>query len=137
MVRLSVSQAARLIGISRVELQHKINDNQLKTHEGYLTMDELRLAYPKVNPQVEADKMIAKAQNIKEYALHKMNTREKFSQENKALIDSSLQHLKEQNKHLHEVIDELSHRLAILEHHCHQEDKVFLHQLQDWLKTHH
>ena len=135
MVRLSVSQAARLIGVSRVNLQAKINHNQLKTHEGYLTMDDLRDAYPSFNPQVEQDKLIARAQSIKESALYKISTQEKIGRKNQVLIDLSVKNLNSENKRLCQVIDELAHRLAILEHCCHQEDKALLHQLQDWLRT--
>lgn len=135
MVKLSVSQAARLVGVSRTDLQNKINHNQLQTHEGYLTMDDLRQAYPAVNPEAEQDKLRARAELIKDHAIHKTINRKRISQKNQRLIDQSVKDLQEQNKQLYKLIDELSNRLAILEHHCHQKDKASLHQLQDWLKS--
>jgi hypothetical protein len=46
MVKLSVSKAARMLGISRFDIQDQINSGKLQTHEGYVTIDSLRLAYP-------------------------------------------------------------------------------------------
>ena len=58
MIKLSVSQAARRLGISRREIQQQINNGTLHTHEGYVTTDSIRLAYPKSNLYSEQDKKL-------------------------------------------------------------------------------
>ena len=64
MVKLSVSKAARMLGISRFDIQGQINSGKLQTHEGYVTTDSLRLAYPNTNLHSEQDKRIQKMQQI-------------------------------------------------------------------------
>ena len=44
MVKLSVSQAARQLGISRGDIQNQINLGKLQTHEGYVTTESILLA---------------------------------------------------------------------------------------------
>ena len=142
MVRLSVSQVAKLLGISRVSLQTKINNNQLHTHEGYLTMSDLQQAYPDFNPHSDQELHLKKMQQIKENALYKSLRQQQISQENQLLVDQSVEQLQEQvtieqhkNRHYQLLVDELTQKLAYLEHHCHQADKKQLHQLQYWVKS--
>lgn len=69
MVKLSVSQAARRLGVKRQEIQEQINSGKLQTHEGYVTTDSLRLAYPKNTLQSEQDRRLIKLQQIKDDAI--------------------------------------------------------------------
>ncbi len=134
MVRLSVFKAAKLVGVSRAELQDKINNNQLRTHEGYLTMADLRKTYPDTNFESEQDKLISRANIIKRHAIYKSAGKKKISRHNQDLINKVLNDLKQQNQLLCQMIDELSHRLCVLEQKCHHQDKRSLHQLQHWLE---
>jgi len=71
MVKLSVSQAARQLGISRGDIQNQINLGKLQTHEGYVTTDSIRLAYPSHGLSSEQDRHIQKMQQIKDDAMFK------------------------------------------------------------------
>ncbi len=71
MIKLSVSQAARRLGISRREIQQQINNGTLHTHEGYVTTDSIRLAYPKSNLYSEQDKKIKRYEQIQKDAVYK------------------------------------------------------------------
>jgi len=64
MVKLSVSKAAKILGISRFDIQDQINSGKLQTHEGYVTVDSLRLAYPSLSFDSEQDKRLKKMQQI-------------------------------------------------------------------------
>lgn len=144
MVKLSVSKAARMLGISRFDIQNQINNGKLQTHEGYVTMDSLRLAYPNVNLSSEQDQHIQKMQQIKNNALHKIETDNAIHNANNKTYHSIITHLKSKlykeeikNQHYEVVFAELSERLEALEKNCHSQDKKALHNLQSWVKVQH
>lgn len=64
---LTVSRAARLVGVSRGTLQKKIQDGELNSFEGMVDIDELTAAYP--NVEVEDTAMLEKIEQIIENAL--------------------------------------------------------------------
>ena len=72
MVKLSVSKVARILGLKRAQVQEQINNGRLHTHEGYVTTDSVRLAYPEFNISCEQDNHIEKINQIKEYSDKKM-----------------------------------------------------------------
>ena len=141
MVKLSVSKAARMLGISRFDIQDQINSGKLQTHEGYVTTDSLRLAYPSANLHSEQDKRIQKMQQIKNDAIHKTGVSNAAHAENEKAYIRTIASLKTRlyreeikNQHYEMVFEELSERLAVLEACCHTQDKEALHQLQGWVK---
>lgn len=144
MVKLSVSKAARILGISRFDIQNQINSGQLQTHEGYVTTDSLRLAYPNSHLNSEQDQYIQKMQQIKNDAMIKIETdhithtkNEKVYQELITSLKGKLYKEEVKNQHYEMVFSELTERLNTLEEHCHSQDKVALHQLQRWVKSSH
>jgi CDP-4-dehydro-6-deoxyglucose reductase len=60
---LSLSRAARLAGVSRGDLQHKIRNEELATFEGQIQMSDLLRAYPHID--VEGDPVFERVQAIK------------------------------------------------------------------------
>ena len=64
---LTVSRAARLVGVSRGTLQKKIQDGELQSFEGQVDIDELTTAYPEA--QVEDNAMLDKIEQIIDSAL--------------------------------------------------------------------
>lgn len=146
MVKLSVSQAAKLLGVSRLNLQAKINHNQLDTHEGYLTMADLRCAYPDFNPHTDQESQLKRMAAIKESALKKSKIEQKLTKKNRDTVDKAIGQLqdqlsvaKTQNQYYQQFIFDLTQKLAYLETHCHKADKQELHKLQSWInnQTHH
>lgn len=71
---LSLSQAARLIGITRKDIQKKIQDNELRVMEGTVLFDDLRKAYP--DAQFEDNTMLEKTQKLMQDAVYKMSKAE-------------------------------------------------------------
>lgn len=66
---LSLSQAARLVGVPRRLLQQHIQEGRITAFEGQLRMSELKKAYP----QADADRsgMLEKVDRIREAAVFK------------------------------------------------------------------
>ncbi|WXU00275.1 MAG: hypothetical protein Ctma_0988 [Catillopecten margaritatus gill symbiont] len=144
MVKLSVSKAARMLGISRFDIQYQINSGKLQTHEGYVTTDSLRLAYPNASLDSEQDQHIQKMQRIKNDAMHKIEVDKHTHGKNEKIYIEAVANLKTKlykeeikNQHHQMVFLELTERLAILEEHCHSQDKASLHKLQSWVSSQH
>ena len=142
MVKLSVSKAARMLGISRFDIQGQINSGKLQTHEGYVTTDSLRLAYPNTSLHSEQDKRIQKMQQIKDDAVYKSGSIDIAHAENEkayigaiAVLKSKLYKEEIKNQHYEMVFEELGGRLEVLEACCHSQDKEALHKLQGWVET--
>ncbi|ABL02569.1 hypothetical protein Rmag_0852 [Candidatus Ruthia magnifica str. Cm (Calyptogena magnifica)] len=142
MIKLSVSQAARKLGVSRAQIQVQINSGKLQTHEGYVTTDSIRLAYPKINLHLEQDKHIQKMQQIKANAMFKTCAADTVKQENEQMLISIITSLKSKlykeelkNEHYVMVFEELDSRLYVLEKCCHAQDKEPLHKLQYWIRN--
>ncbi len=66
---ITLSRAARLIGVVRGELQKKIQQGVLRAFDGMVTIDDLLLAYPKA--QLEDDTEYTRVSQIKEKAFGK------------------------------------------------------------------
>jgi CDP-4-dehydro-6-deoxyglucose reductase len=142
MVRLSVSQAARIVGVSRLVLQQQINTGALATHEGYLTMEDLKQANPEVNAHSEQDKRIKKMADIKENARQRIGKEKAMDSKNvkrfKAIIEKLNKELYQEqckNEHFEMVLSEVSQKLVHLEECCEKQDKSKLHQINSWLYT--
>ena len=66
---LSVSQAARMVGVPRRLLQQHIQEGRINAFEGHIRMSELHKAYPQADS--EHSGMLEKVQRIREAALFK------------------------------------------------------------------
>jgi CDP-4-dehydro-6-deoxyglucose reductase len=67
---LSLSQAARLVGVKRRTLQKRIQDGEILTFEGAVSLEELLKAYPQT--EVEDNTMIEHSRYIKHSAYNKL-----------------------------------------------------------------
>lgn len=104
MVKLSVSKVARVLGITRGEVQQQINNGRLHTHEGYVTTDSVRLAYPEFNFCSEQDNHIKKINEIKERANRKLHEHQHLASENEKKLLKTIDELKAQIKDLQQQI---------------------------------
>ena len=64
--RISVSRAARLVGVKRGTLQQKIRGGELKTFEGELLLSDLLQVYPSTT--IEDTSMLDRVEQIMEQA---------------------------------------------------------------------
>ena len=140
MIKLSVSQAARRLGVSRANIQDQINAGKLQTHEGYVTTDSIRLAYPSHSLHSEQESRLKKMQQIKADAMYKAGAADIIKQENEQALITIIASLKSKlykeelkNEHYQLVFSELAGRLQVLESCCHEQDKQSLNELQNWV----
>lgn len=141
MVKLSVSKAAKLLGISRLEIQNQINTGKLNTHEGYVTSDSIKLAYPGSSFETEQDSQIKKMQKIKNKADYRNGVNNSIHTENESALISVVASLKtklyreeRKSKHFEMVFKQLNERLEILNECCHKQDKEELSQIKKWIE---
>ncbi len=69
---LTLSRAARLIGVTRGALQKKIKKGELSTFEGMIALAELLNAYPDAEARVQDDSTLERVKRIKDNALTKV-----------------------------------------------------------------
>jgi CDP-4-dehydro-6-deoxyglucose reductase, E3 len=68
---LTLTRAARLVGVTRGVLQRRIKSGELVAFEGMVTLEELLRAYPEVESRVADDAMLERLERIKDNALAK------------------------------------------------------------------
>jgi len=132
---LSLSQAARLIGVSRKEIQQKIQQNKLVVMEGTVNLDDLKKAYP--DSEYEDNTMVEKMQTIMADAVHKMADAEREGAQIDALskrafmLNQELSQQKAKAEFYEELINRLKHKFIDIS--TQQVDKTQIIALQKWL----
>ena len=99
---LNVHRAARLVGVSRGALQKKIQDGELATHEGMVTLDELHRAYPEAI--LEDNTVLEQLEQIKDLAF------------GRRVMDRTLPDKEVLAARLHDLSKELIEAKALLKH---------------------
>jgi CDP-4-dehydro-6-deoxyglucose reductase len=133
--KLSLSQAARLIGVSRKDIQQKIQHNKLVVMEGTVFLEDLKKAYP--DSQFEDNSMLEKMQTIMADAVHKMADAEREGAQLDALskrafkLNQELSQQKAKAVFYEELINKLKHKF--IEISTQQVDKSQVIALQKWL----
>ena len=106
---LSLSQAARLIGVKRADVQKKIQENKLKVMEGTVVLSDLKKAFP--DAQYEDNTMLEKMDKIMKEAVHKMAQSEREGSQvdalSRRLVKMNKELVSEKNRadRLEEIID--------------------------------
>ena len=113
---MTLSRAARLVGVKRATLQKQIQAGELSTFEGQLDLTELLRVYPQT--KIEDSAMIERADRIIERALSRV------VRDQEGLPDAEV---------LATRIAALSHELGTVNSRMRRYD-VFLQQLQDYLR---
>jgi CDP-4-dehydro-6-deoxyglucose reductase, E3 len=133
--KLSLSQAARLIGVSRKDIQQKIQQNKLVVMEGTVNLDDLKRAYP--DSQYEDNTMLEKMQTIMADAVHKMADSEREGAQIEALskrafmLNQELSQQKAKAEFYEELINRLKHKFIDIS--TQQIDKSQIIAIQKWL----
>ncbi len=91
---LSLSQAARLIGVKRGDIQKKIQENKLTVMEGTVVLSDLKKAFP--DAVYEDNTMLDKVEKFMQDAVHKMAQSEREG----AHVDALSRRLVKMNKEL-------------------------------------
>lgn len=131
---LSVSQAARMVGVPRKLLQQHIQEGHVMTFEGYIRMSELHKAYPEASgdksgmlEKVRLIQAAATTKNLRESA----NDPERLAAElHRAKIE--IAHLTEQLDSYKELAAETEDQLLELQDRCDKRQAMMLGTFIGW-----
>jgi CDP-4-dehydro-6-deoxyglucose reductase, E3 len=134
---ISLSRAARLVGVTRSELQKKIREGELPSFDGSVTLDDLLTSYP--DAQLEDNTEYARVTRIKERAFGK-RVYERALPDIEVLaariteMSRALSNAETRVTHYNILLDRLQKRLKEIEKRCTKEDKGIMSELKSWLK---
>lgn len=130
---LSLSQAARMVGVPRKVLQQQIQAGELSTFEGHLRLSELLKLYPDTVP--EGSGMVEKVRRIRQAAVSK-GTGEAQDPERLAAevhrLKIKVSMLEDQVASYERLSDEMADRLVTLQESCDKKQSMILGTLIGW-----
>ena len=115
---LSLSQAARLIGVKRGDIQKKIQENKLTVMEGTVVLSDLKKAFP--DAAYEDNTMLEKMEKFMQDAVHKMAQSERDGAQADALsrriikINKELAEERKRAANMEELIDGMKQKFIEL-----------------------
>ena len=133
---LSVSRAARLVGVTRGALQKKIKNGELPTFEGMIQAEDLLHVYPKAH--LEENKELQRVTEIKQNAFAK-RVREHTLPDAEVLAERLIEmskdfaHVKGQLQHYRAVVQQLIDKFSEVENKKKSDKTVALDSLKKWL----
>lgn len=133
---VGVSKAARLLGISRRQIQRYIHEGELETFEGRLDVEALRRRYPEFC--LDEDTLVERVRHIKSSAFSR-RVSETVTPDQATLADqlkrtqTELAVTKGRADHIHEVLDELTIRMRDLARDMDPEGREQVYDLLSWL----
>ena len=131
---LSLSQAARMAGVRRKNLQQHIQEGRISTFEGYIRMSELRKAYPQVSGDrsgiIEKVRLIRDAAVFKEVADHRQNPERMAADLHRAHIE--IARLQAQVDSYQELTEQTKAELLALQDRCQKREASMLGTLIGW-----
>ena len=131
---LSLSQAARMVGVPRRLLQQHVQEGRITAFEGHIRVSELRKAYP----QADSDRsgMVEKVQRIREAALFKSMPDGRANQEQMATelqrTRVELARVKDELDSYRSLAAETEERLLQLQERCDTRQAMMLGTLVGW-----
>jgi len=137
MHHLSVSRAARLAGVSRSEIQRKIQGGQLHTFEGKVAVDDLLGAYPGI--ELEDSSVLERMARNRRFAVYKQSGDIRLQKRNLAEEVSRLrlevEHSRAELEHYKSLVVSMKERLESIQHSsdCTREQKLVLQALVSWM----
>ncbi len=131
---LSLSQAARMVGVPRRLLQQHIQEGRITAFEGQIRMSELHKAYPEADS--DRSGMLEKVSRIREAALYKSSGDARPDAEHLA---TELQRTRVEMIRMQQELDgyrqfaaETEHRLLELQERCDARQAMMLGTLVGW-----
>ena len=133
---LSLSQAARMAGVRRRDLQAKVQQGELSVFEGSIRLSELTRAFPGLEPEDSA--MLERVDRIKRSALtkyqpHSLPDSEALASENQRLR-LALEETRTQLDGYRALARELERRLMGLQDACDRRQSVLLGSVISWFQ---
>ncbi|MCK5648748.1 MAG: 2Fe-2S iron-sulfur cluster binding domain-containing protein [Gammaproteobacteria bacterium] len=134
---LSLSQAARLIGVKRGDIQKKIQENKLTVMEGTVVLSDLKKAFPEA--AYEDNTMMEKMEKFMQDAVHKMAQSEREGAHLDALsrrlvkINKELADEKNRADHMEVLIDGMKQKFIELKVNVSHENTF--NEIKTWFNT--
>ena len=131
---LSLSQAARLIGVKRKDVQQKIQQNKLKVMEGTVVLSDLKKAFPEA--RYEDNTMLEKMEKNMRDAVHKMAQSEREGAQLDALsrrilkLNTELADERNRARHMEELLDGM--RQKFMEINLSPDEDNNFYQIKTW-----
>ena len=131
---LSLSQAARLIGVKRKDVQQKIQQNKLRAMEGYVLLSDLKKAFP--DASYEDNTMLEKMEKFMQDAVHKMAQSEREGAQLDALsrrlfkLNTELADEKNRAQQMEELLDSM--RQKFMEINLSPAENNSFHEIKTW-----
>jgi CDP-4-dehydro-6-deoxyglucose reductase, E3 len=135
---ITLSRAARLVGVKRGTLQQKIQQGELRTFEGELLLADLLHAYPQT--QVEDTTMLERVGHIMEQAVNKIVRPDEDMPDYNTLaarilsLGRDLAQARQDARRYRELVADLQQKLAELARSADEAGALHLGKLQDWLQ---
>jgi CDP-4-dehydro-6-deoxyglucose reductase len=135
---ITLSRAARLVGVKRGTLQKKIQQGELRTFEGELLLADLLHAYPQT--EVEDTTMLERVGHIMEQAVNKIVRPEEEMPDYNTLaariltLGRELAQARHDTRRYRELVADLQQQLAELASNADDAGARTLGKLQDWLQ---
>ena len=133
---LSLSRAARLVGVNRSELQKRVKQGELDAFDGMVTIDNLLASYP--SAQLEDNTEYRRVLLIKEKAFGKRvfervmpDTETLAIRVNELSRELTLSQI--QVKHFKIMLDRLHEKFVDIKKQCGPESNTTMDSLKDWL----
>jgi len=133
---ISLSQAARMVGVKRGELQNRIQSGELRTFEGAILLSDLLHAYP--HAEAEDSSMLHRVGEIMEQAVSKVIRPDHEFPDITACtnriqaLNRELAKARSESRRYRELIENLKLKLHDLDHEDLDRDTAF-DQLRSWL----
>lgn len=133
---LTLSRAARLVGITRGELQQRIRRDELDTFEGKVSVSDLLRAFPEA--RLEDDSSLERVNRIKSAATPEKEPKYELPSaevlaERVNILSHELTAARAELAGYGDLMDALSERLALLEQAAGGEERGRLQELSGWL----
>lgn len=136
---LSLSQAARMVGVPRRLLQQHVQEGRIEAFEGHIRMSELQKAYPEASG--EQSGMVEKVLRIREAAVMKANRDYKpdvdqlCTELQRARVE--IDRLREEVASYRRFAAETEERLLSLQERCDTRQAMMLGTLVGWFMNQH
>jgi len=135
---ITLSRAARLVGVKRGTLQQKIQQGELRTFEGELLLADLLQAYPQT--EVEDTTMLERVGHIMEQSVNKIVRPEEDVPDYNTLasrilsLGRELAQVRQDARRYRELVTDLQRKLRELVSNADDTAAPVLGKLQDWLQ---
>ena len=132
---LNIATAAKLVGISRRQMQKEIKAGNLDVFEGEVTVSSLQRFYPDV--KLNNERELARVERIQNNAIYKVQSdslpSERLMANHINRLQAQLQESEQKVREYHNLLMESKSRLEEMQKHCDRQQKQTLAAFITWM----